>query len=291
MTKKTKRKRTASKKKSAKKSVKKEKAELKSSIFQNLKPWHVIVVLIVILLLYLITGNQSAETEDQAGTGESVPVEFYVMSQCPFGTQVIDAIAPVMEKMGDAVDLKIEYIVQEISPGQFSSLHGEPEVQGNIVQLCAKQYNPDLYIKFIVCQNKNAGAIPGNWESCVDSEGLDKESIKTCYEGDEGKELLSESAKRTNKAGARASPTIFINGESYQGARDTLAFQRAICQKTDHPECADIPACASSIDCTADEGKVAVCINPDKKDARCEQQDPVDFELIILNDKTCKEEN
>lgn len=259
------------------------------SLFQNIKLWHVLAVVIVVLLIYMIAGRSPA-TSDATGTvadGDKVVVEFYVMSQCPYGTQVENAIAPVMESMGDAVDLRIDYIVSEVAPGNFQSLHGEPEVSGDIVQLCAKEVDPDNYFDFILCQNKNAGAIPDNWESCAKDADINTEELKACYEGDEGKDLLSASAVKAQQRNARGSPTIFIADQPYQGARDGLSFQRAICQFTDHSACDSIPVCASDADCVPKEGKVAVCLNPGKDDAVCEQQDAVKVELIVLNDEEC----
>ncbi|PLW80526.1 hypothetical protein C0585_02410 [Candidatus Woesearchaeota archaeon] len=177
-------------------------------------------------------------------TGDAVEVNFYVMSQCPYGTQVEDAIYPVLEKLGDNIDFNLDFIVTDLGGGEFQSLHGEPEALGNIVQLCAAEYEPDKYMDMIICQNKNAAAIPGNWESCASDEGLDVESIKACYEGDEGKQLLSESALRSTAAQARGSPTIYIAGELYQGGRTEADFMTAICNayEGERPAaCSDIP--------------------------------------------------
>ncbi len=185
-----------------------------------------------------------AETAGGEFTGDKVKLDFYVMSQCPYGTQVMDAIAPVLEKLGDAVDFEANYISTDLGGGEFRSLHGEPETKGNIVQLCAAKYNPDQYMDMIVCQDKNMRAIPGNWEECAKEYDLDVESIRACYEGDEGKELLSTSVKKSNEAGAQGSPTIFLNGEPYRGGRGENDFLRSICNafSGERPAaCSDIP--------------------------------------------------
>lgn len=62
--------------------------------------------------------------------GEKVTLDFYVMSQCPYGTQVEDAIAPVIERFGPAVDFKVDYIARDLGNGRFQSLHGNTEVAG-----------------------------------------------------------------------------------------------------------------------------------------------------------------
>ncbi len=207
------------------------------------------------------TGN-SVHTDSSADSSvkDAVQMDFYVMSQCPYGTQVVDAIAPVKEDLGPALELNINFIANDLGNGQFASLHGQNEVQGNIVQACAMKYNPDKYLGMIVCQNKNAQLIPSNWESCAKQEGLDVEKIKTCYEGEEGAQLLSDSIKASESVGASASPTIYLNGQSYAGGRKTTDFLRAICNEfSEKPEaCSNIP-------------------------------EPAKVNTLIINDKRCDE--
>jgi predicted DsbA family dithiol-disulfide isomerase len=192
---------------------------------------------------------------------EKAKVEFYVMSQCPFGVQVEQGIAPVMEKMGGDVDLAIDFIGDEKS-GKLNSMHGESEVKGNQIQLCATKYHPVKALKFINCMNKNPKGIPGNWEGCAQELGLDAANLKTCYEGTESTELLKTSFAKAQNRKASGSPTIFIGGKPYQGPRSEMAFSRAICDAfpKDKPAlCANLPPPI----------KVAITIVTDKRCADC----------------------
>ncbi|MFH1590570.1 MAG: hypothetical protein ABIC95_01445 [archaeon] len=250
----------------------------------------VVVVAVIILGKGGDQGGTGPATGDTSSfSGDTVKVDFYVMSQCPYGTQVEDAIAPVLEEFGDAIEFNLNFIASEGAAGQFSSLHGEPEVQGNIAQLCGYKYNPDKYMDMVVCMNKDASSIPGNWEKCAKDEGLDVGKIRVCYEGEEGKDLLRESIVKTNAVGATGSPTMYFNDQPYQGRRDTLAFATAICNYIggDHEACADLPTCATDADCVHHEGQVVWCKNPNTDDAECVYEDPMEFEIIVLNDKTC----
>ena len=47
-------------------------------------------------------------------SGEKVKLDFYIMSQCPYGTQVEDAIKPVLDKLGDSVDFSLNYISTDL---------------------------------------------------------------------------------------------------------------------------------------------------------------------------------
>ncbi|MEM2131153.1 MAG: GILT family protein, partial [Candidatus Woesearchaeota archaeon] len=192
-------------------------------------------------------------------TGKKAKLDFYVMSQCPYGVQVENAIKPVLDKLGDAVEFSVNFIATDLGNGNFQSLHGNNEVLGNIVQLCAMKYEPKKYMDLIVCMNKNANQIPTNWETCAKENSLNVDKIKTCYESDEGKQLHSESIKKSEAVNARGSPTMYLNGKQYNGGRDTNSFFRAICAELDNnPVCNELPK-------------------------------PKEVNLIILNDKACAE--
>ncbi len=240
-----------------------------------------ILVIIQIVLVLAIAKEIVARNGNSNYNGQAVSLDFYVMSICPYGLQVEDAIAPVLNKFGNAIDFNIDFIARETNDG-FSSLHGQPEVDGNIVQLCAMKYNPNKYMDMIVCMNKDAQNIPDNWENCVN--GLDKESIKTCYEGEEGKELLKESIKASNEVGATGSPTIYLNDQPYNGGRDEISFTKAICQLLDkHPKCKNMPECSVDADCTAEVNKNGIC-----NKGNCEYEDAVEVKVTVLTDKNCK---
>ncbi|MFH1127453.1 MAG: hypothetical protein V1718_05080 [archaeon] len=195
----------------------------------------------------------SASTGDKVNTANiaggkpaenAVKLDFYVMSQCPYGTQVEDAIKPVLDKLGNNIDFSLNFIASDNGDGTFKSLHGQPEVEGNIVQLCAAKYNSDKYMDMIICQNKNAGAIPGNWEQCAADNSLDTEKIKACFEGEEGKELFRASIKASEAVSARGSPTIYLDDNPYAGGRTENDFLRAVCNSfegTRPDACSAIP--------------------------------------------------
>ena len=148
------------------------------------------------------------------------------MSQCPYGTQVEDAIAPVLEKFGDSVDFSVNFIAGDNGDGTFDSLHGQPEVDEDIRQVCAMKLSPKNYMKFIVCQNKDIRNAAANAEACAEEAGIDVDALKTCAEGAEGKALLSESIKKSEAVQASGSPTIKLNGVDYNSGRDATSLQR-----------------------------------------------------------------
>jgi interferon gamma-inducible protein 30 len=206
-------------------------------------------------------GSRGSKSGVSVSAGDKVKLEFYIMSKCPFGVQVAQGIKPVLDEIGDFIDFRMDYIANE-QGGQFTSLHGQPEVDGNIIQLCAMKLYPELkkHMGFIDCWNKNWRQIPKGWEPCADQNGLDKRKIKSCADGAQGKDLMRESLKRAQAANAQGSPTIVLAGEPYNGGRGKNDFMRAICDK--------FPA-----------GK--------KPDACSRIPEEPDIEAIVITDKRC----
>ncbi len=229
--------------------------------------WKVSSIAFLVLLIISIFTNgftsfdftgMAVDGSDTTFSGDKIKLDFYVMSQCPFGTQVEDAVKPVLDKMGDVIDFNLEFIANIDANGNFDSLHGEPEVQGNIVQLCAAEHEPEKYMDMVMCMNKNMQNIPNNWEQCATDSGLDVGTIKTCYEGEQGKVLLTASIEKANQVMATGSPTMFMNDKPFN-KRKTDDMLRAICFALDnsHEECKNIP-------------------------------EPVTVELTVINDEQCE---
>lgn len=167
---------------------------------------------------------------EKAAEPESVPieksdkpkVELYVMSQCPYGVQAENAMLPVVEKFGDKIDFELNFIANAAGDG-FNSLHGQPEVDENIAQLCALKHYPEKAFEYILCRNEES--VQGSYESCA----KDLPEVKTCVEGDEGKALLRENIKKADEKSIGGSPTILINSGGYSGGRTQESFKKAIC--------------------------------------------------------------
>ena len=211
------------------------------------------MLLVIAAFLAPMTGCQSqggsekapdkVEKAAAAAPAKAPTFEMYVMSQCPYGVQVMNAIAPVKEQLGAGVNVKIGYI-GDGAAGSFKSLHGPGEVKGDIAQLCAAKQAPDKYLSMIVCQNQNARAVDTNWKECADKAGIDTAKLETCLNGDEGQQLLVAAFAEAKQRGAQGSPTMFLDGKPYDGGRKSKDFLKAVCKATtgDQPEpCKNIP--------------------------------------------------
>ncbi len=214
--------------------------------------------------LVLTTGcgekkDDAVKTDAAPAVEAAVNVDLYVMSQCPFGVQAVDAIVPAVQKFSGKVALNLEFVGTVDDAGKLHTMHGEDELKGNMYQICAGDVAKDKQLDFILCMNKEWKTIPKNWEPCAKETGIDSAALSGCVNGDRGKELLAASFKRTTKAGIQGSPTIKINGDDYKGGRMTHDFVKHICgaygEKEKIKYCLELPP----------PGKVTVTAVTDKR--------------------------
>lgn len=184
-----------------------------------------------------------APTEGRALNEGAVPVELYVMSQCPYGVQAEAAFKEIVDKFGGDVDFRLEFIGDQTETGELTSMHGPKEVRGDMVQACAMKHSPKWF-DMVLCQNKNWKSVDTNWEQCAKDLGMPVDAIRACADGQEGKTLLAASYSKAKEKGAQGSPTIHIGGKDYEGSRRPADMMRAICAaaKGAPPSaCAEIP--------------------------------------------------
>jgi len=208
--------------------------------------------------------SSSGSGSSAASSGDKVKVEMYVMSKCPYGVQAVQGFLPVLDEIGDWVDFHLEFIVDK-QGDNFTSLHGEPEVKGNIQQLCAIKHYPDRkkWMAFLKCVNETWREIPAGWEKCAKQAGMDAGKLGSCINGSQGKDLLTESMGRAKAANAQGSPTIKVAGAAYEGGRSKTDFLRGICEKFtgNKPDtCAKLPEVKEVVATVLTDKRCAKCV-------------------------------
>jgi 2-hydroxychromene-2-carboxylate isomerase len=157
-----------------------------------------------------------------------VAVDLYVMSMCPFAVEVEQALGPVFARLGSDATLRLGFVGMETKPGEFQTLHGHVEVYGDLVQACLAAIAPAAMPALLACMADDPENIPENWAKCAPA-GVDADEVKRCAEGERGAKLLSAAFKESEARGVEGSPTIYIAGKAYEGARSTGALLRALC--------------------------------------------------------------
>jgi protein-disulfide isomerase len=160
-------------------------------------------------------------------------VELFVMSHCPYGTQIEKGIVPVMKTLGNKADIQIKFVNYV--------MHGESELVNNIDQYCINKEQPEKYTDFLSCFLK-----AGDATGCMASTGIDKKKHDACYSAtDKQYNLTADFNDKSkwngsfptfaindaeNKAyGVQGSPTLVINGKQVESNRDSQSLLTTIC--------------------------------------------------------------
>ena len=204
------------------------------------------------------TGGQQAAATTPAPVKSARPVvDLYVMSFCPYGTQAETVMGPVVDLLASKADIRIRYIttISGSTIDSIDSLHGPSEAKEDLQQICINKYYPEKFWSYVKTFNEqcypswqNATALASCRKNTSLSLSLDSAKIDSCAQGSEGISLLKADETAAGKAGATASPMLFINGVQYSGARTPEAYKQAICNsfETAPAECSTVLSSASA---------------------------------------------
>lgn len=160
-------------------------------------------------------------------------VEVFVMSHCPYGTQMEKGMLPVMQTLGNKADFEIKFVNYV--------MHGDKELKDNINQYCIGTEQKDTYDEFLTCFLKS-----GDSASCIDSSGVNKSKLESCYNATDKKFNLTADFndktkwngsfptftihdKENKDYGVQGSPTLVINGEQVETSRDSASLLATVC--------------------------------------------------------------
>ncbi|MGD8566341.1 MAG: MopE-related protein, partial [Candidatus Bathyarchaeota archaeon] len=161
-------------------------------------------------------------------------VHAFIMSYCPYGLQFLKAYVPVMELLGEEVNLEVNFVPYV--------MHGEKEVEENTRMHCIQKEAREKFADYLRCFVENDDP-----EKCIAYAQIDKHLITSCiWETDEKFELsktFQESEDRFPKYGidaelaqqygVRGSPTFVINGEVISVERSAEAIKQTVCSALD----------------------------------------------------------
>ncbi len=189
----------------------------------------------------LKTKEEQAATEAAAKQAElasmekkAVPVvELFVMSHCPFGTQIEKGIIPVVEKLGDKIDFQLKFVNY--------AMHQKKELDQQLIQYCIDEEEPTKLVPYLRCFLEAEKT-----EECLASTGINTAKNASCVEsadqkfgvtaGFEDKESWGGNFPKfaihnedNVKYGVQGSPTLVINGKKVNTARDPKSLMDIIC--------------------------------------------------------------
>lgn len=161
-------------------------------------------------------------------------VDVFVMSHCPFGTQMEKGLLPVKELFGDKADINIRYVDY--------AMHGKKELDEELNQYCISKQGEDKFWTYLKCFLKE-----GEGEGCMKATKVDEGKLKACVADADKKFDISKNFadKKTwkgrfppfnvhkdlaRKHDVQGSPTLVINDVVAKTGRSPKAIRDAICQ-------------------------------------------------------------
>lgn len=197
-------------------------------------------------------------------------VELFVMSHCPYGTQMEKAIIPAIKTLGNTVDFQLKF--------NDYAMHGQTELAEQTLQYCLIQENNDIYLDYLDCF-----LVDGNSDKCLAEVNVSKNSLNTCItETDEQFSIMSDFNNNLNFKGSypgfnifasdnekysvQGSPTLVINGQTISANRTPASILDVICTAfTTQPEACnailsnDSPTPGFGTDTTSASASTAAC--------------------------------
>lgn len=163
-------------------------------------------------------------------------VKLFVMSYCPFGTQIEKGILPVLDALGNKIKFSLEFVSY--------AMHDKKELDENLRQYCIQKNAPAKLNAYLTCFLKKG---EGTENDCMSGAGVATAQISTCMDATDKQFKISESYadKSTwsngqfppfgvNKAdnekyGVQGSPALVINDTMAESSRDAASLLKTIC--------------------------------------------------------------
>lgn len=162
-------------------------------------------------------------------------VELFVMSHCPYGTQIEKGILPVVAALGNKISFDVKFTDY--------SMHGDKELQEELNQYCIKTDEPAKYNSYLKCFVESAS---GDSATCLKTANINTTKLASCVAATDTKYKVTANAadkstwngnfptfniyKEDNKKyGVQGSPTLIINGATAESGRDSASLLKTIC--------------------------------------------------------------
>jgi len=181
-----------------------------------------------------VSETGSVEASEVSNKQEKLDIELFVMSHCPYGTQMEKALLPVIEALGSNANFELKF--------NTYAMHDKVELDEQLTQYCIQKEDNTKLISYLNCFNK-----AGESDVCLTENNIDKNKISTCVKTTDEEYKVSENyADQTTwlsgtypifpihqedneKYGVQGSPTLIINGEMVSASRDANSLLQLAC--------------------------------------------------------------
>jgi hypothetical protein len=156
-----------------------------------------------------------------SGKKNSGPLmQVFIMSHCPYGTQMVKGILPVWEKFQNKANIELRFVSY--------TMHGAQEDLDNNRIMCIREEQTSKLLAYLNCFVYADGSEAAT-QSCISSVGIDKSKLDSCVASRAAGYFEVDKALNT-QYGVQGSPTIVIEGkESQVYPRDPATVAKALC--------------------------------------------------------------
>lgn len=190
--------------------------------------------------------TQANEQAVQAQAVADVPkseqpkVDVFVMSHCPYGTQIEKGVLPVARLLGDKIDFDIKFCDY--------AMHGKTEVDEQLNQYCIQKTQPAKFFDYLECFLGS-----GKTQDCLIEAKVDTSKVSSCVKetdiefgvtaslNDQSTWLngrypiFAVNQEEAKKYGVTGSPGLVINGKKVNSKRDSASLLSTICAAFENP--------------------------------------------------------
>ena len=199
-----------------------------------------------LLFVSPIDMSQNIPKQQESNQSQEIPksdkpnVTLFVMSYCPYGTQMEKGIIPAIKALGDKINFNVEFVDY--------SMHGEKEIKENMLQVCIEKEYKDKYLDYLECFLNSSDS-----QACVQKMGFDNATLTSCINNLDEQYNITAMYNDTNtwlngrfplfpvyqadnkKYNVQGSPTLVINGVVVQSGRDSASLLNTICSAFINP--------------------------------------------------------
>jgi len=183
--------------------------------------------------IYANNSGDLSQSESVSVKSDKPVVELFVMSHCPYGTQMEKAILPAINTLGDSISFDIKF--------NSYAMHGETELNEQMLQYCLMEEQEDIFLDYLECF-----LVDGDSERCLAANNINKSSLDNCISNvDEEYSIISDFENNVNyqgsypgfnifasdneRYGVQGSPTLVINGQTVSANRTPASLLSVIC--------------------------------------------------------------
>lgn len=161
-------------------------------------------------------------------------VELFVMSHCPYGTQIEKGILPVVEALGSKINFTLKFCDY--------AMHGQKELNEQLTQYCIQKEDKGKLLGYLNCflNSSDSGA-------CLKSVKVNETKINSCVKSaDQQYQVMKKfNDKKTwandsfppfdiykadnAKYSVQGSPSLVVNGAQAESGRDSASLLATIC--------------------------------------------------------------